>query len=175
MNWPDIFDLLLTRDLSSAHIVDFNPYAPRTDALLFTYEELRDIFVSSKHPENSRSSSETPEFRVITSRSHPAASRATPQHAHNMMPREALELSAGQSILDFQETWAEQLSQAMKDTSDDEETDWNVSGVGRGDTGNDSEGIEKCSKMMDWGDYITSKSLQAMLHIDLDTELVMNV
>ncbi|KAI6168980.1 hypothetical protein EDD17DRAFT_1524187, partial [Pisolithus thermaeus] len=34
-----VFDLLLTRDLSGGHVIDFNPRAPHTDPLLFTYEE----------------------------------------------------------------------------------------------------------------------------------------
>ncbi|KAF8170075.1 cytoplasmic protein [Pholiota molesta] len=38
---PDyVFDLLLTRDLSRGHILDFNPYHPKTDPLLWTYDEL---------------------------------------------------------------------------------------------------------------------------------------
>ena len=108
-------DLLLTRDLARAHVIDFNPYAPRTDALLFTYEELRDLYISCISPD---SASKIPEFRVISSRAHPAASRTAPQHIHNMIPREALELSAGRTILDFQQTWAEQLSEALRDQDD---------------------------------------------------------
>ncbi|KAF8312445.1 cytoplasmic protein [Clavulina sp. PMI_390] len=113
-----VVDILLTRDFERAHIIDFNPFAPRTDALLFTYEELSDIYASSL---TSSSSTEIPEFRVISSRAHPAATRNTPEHAHNMMPMEALELSAGQNLYDFQETWNEQLKQAMADDSSDEE------------------------------------------------------
>ena len=112
----DVFDILLTRDLARAHVIDFNPYAPPTDALLFTYEELRDLYASCILPQ-----AKTPEFRVISSRTHPAASRAAPQHVHNMMPREALELSAGRCILDFQQTWAEQLSEALRDTDSGED------------------------------------------------------
>jgi len=32
-----------------------------------------------------------------------------------MVPREALEMSAGQNILDFQGAWAEELARAMTD------------------------------------------------------------
>lgn len=113
----DVFDILLTRDFARAHIVDFNPFAPRTDPLLFTYEELKDIYAVALSPSPA---TEIPEFRVISSRAHPSATRSTPQHAHNMMPREALELSAGKSIYDFQESWADQLRQAMEDKSSDE-------------------------------------------------------
>lgn len=114
----DVFDILLTRDFTRAHIIDFNPYAPRTDPLLFTYEELKDIYSAALL--SSSPASDIPEFRVISSRAHPSATRSTPQHAHNMMPREALELSAGKSIYDFQESWADQLRQAMEDKSSDE-------------------------------------------------------
>ncbi|KAF9506262.1 hypothetical protein BS47DRAFT_1374151 [Hydnum rufescens UP504] len=96
------FDILLTRDLQRANLIDFNPYAPRTDPLLFT-----------STPPIPRCA--PPEFRVITSRTHPRATRNAPQHSHNMVPREALELSAGQNILDFQGAWAEELARAMAD------------------------------------------------------------
>lgn len=49
---------------------------------------------------------------------HPAATRSAPKHAHNMMPREALELSAGRNILDFQEAWAEELDRALQSDTD---------------------------------------------------------
>ena len=39
----DVFDFLLTRKLDSGHIIDFQPYASKTDALLFTYEELEGV------------------------------------------------------------------------------------------------------------------------------------
>lgn len=38
-----MLDLLLTRDLSGLHVVDFNPYAPRTDPLLFEWSELAEL------------------------------------------------------------------------------------------------------------------------------------
>jgi hypothetical protein len=110
----------LTRDLARAHVIDFNPYAPRTDALLFTYEELRELYASCLSPE---STSEIPEFRVISSHTHPAASHSSPQHIHNMIPREAFELSAGRTVLDFQQTWAEQLSRALQDQDSDDEVE----------------------------------------------------
>ncbi|CAK5270320.1 unnamed protein product, partial [Mycena citricolor] len=91
---PDyVFDFLLTRDLKRGHVLDFNPYAPRTDPLLFEYEELR------------RSEGSEPEFRIVDSRSHPAATRNAPAHQHNMLPFEALSLSNGQSIEEFSGKW----------------------------------------------------------------------
>jgi hypothetical protein len=91
---PDTFDLLLTRSLSGANIVDFNPYSPRTDPLLFTYPDLLSILSSS-------TPASEPQLRVIDSREHPAATRNVPANQHNMVPREVLEFSAGRTVEEF--------------------------------------------------------------------------
>ncbi|EPQ54533.1 D123-domain-containing protein, partial [Gloeophyllum trabeum ATCC 11539] len=102
---PDyVFDILLTRDLSRAHIVDFNPYAPRTDPLLFTYEDLQRLTRTSG----------APELRVIDSRSHPAATRNAPAHQHNMMPLEALQMSSGLDIEAFASKWHEEIKRSIE-------------------------------------------------------------
>ena len=103
----DTFDLLLTRDLSRAHIVDFNPYAPRTDALLFTYEELHALL--AHNPNNVP----LPVLRVINSRTHPAAARNAPAHQHNMVPLEALSLSHGRDVHDFAEAFKDEIQRSM--------------------------------------------------------------
>ncbi|KAG8852107.1 hypothetical protein FRB96_008908 [Tulasnella sp. 330] len=105
-----VVDVLLTRSLESAHIIDFNPYAPRTDALLFDYQELQAMYnTASQDPSHHH-----PEVRVITSASHPRASRNAPIHQHNMVPREALELSQGRDVEGFRESWVEGIKKAME-------------------------------------------------------------
>ncbi|THV05275.1 D123-domain-containing protein [Dendrothele bispora CBS 962.96] len=101
-----IFDILLTRDLSRAHIVDFNPYAPRTDTLLFTYEELRDLL-------GHRTDSSSPELRVIDSRAHPSANTNAPANQHNMVPFEALSLSSGRDIEEFADLWEKEIKESI--------------------------------------------------------------
>ncbi|KAJ7212158.1 D123-domain-containing protein [Mycena pura] len=101
------FDLLLTRDLSRGHILDFNPYAPRTDPLLFTYDDLHALSLSPKR---------TPELRVIDSRAHPAATSNAPAYQHNMIPFEALSLSSGRNIHEFAESWKEEIEQSLRDS-----------------------------------------------------------
>ncbi|KAF8208896.1 cytoplasmic protein [Mycena galopus ATCC 62051] len=98
------FDLLLTRDLSRGHILDFNPYAPRTDPLLFSYDELHALAFTSP-----------PELRVIDSRAHPAATSSAPANQHNMIPFEALSLSNGRDIEEFAEAWKEGIVQSVVD------------------------------------------------------------
>jgi len=102
-----IFDFLLTRDLSKGHILDFNPYAPKTDSLLFTYEELRDLI----HPDT-----RLPILRVIDSPFHPGAAANAPAHQHNMIPFEAVSMSNGLNIEEFANIWKNSVKESMKDT-----------------------------------------------------------
>ena len=111
----DVFDFLLTRDLSRGHIVDFNPYAPRTDPLLFTFEDLYDLLLV-----RGGDYSPQPKLRVVDSPSHPAAMRNVPAHQHNMVPLEALTISSGRSMQDFAGALQEEIRKSMQDDSDDD-------------------------------------------------------
>ncbi|GAA5870789.1 hypothetical protein JCM3774_001678 [Rhodotorula dairenensis] len=42
-----VLDVYITRDQSRVFVIDFNPFAPRTDPLLFSYPELHDLFLAS--------------------------------------------------------------------------------------------------------------------------------
>jgi D123 len=115
----DTLDVLLTRDLSRFHIIDFNPYAPRTDPLLFTYDELATLSASAT---GSSTQTPTPTLRVINSRAHPAAARNAPEHQHNMVPLEALTLSQGRNVEEFAAAWMDQVRQGTTGSdSEDEE------------------------------------------------------
>ncbi|KAG8763534.1 hypothetical protein FRC11_002047 [Ceratobasidium sp. 423] len=102
-----VVDLLLTRDLSGAHIVDFNPYAPRTDPLLFEWPELAELHAQTEqigiesgihslnleesvrtNSTNNRTASgvDIPLLRIVTT---PNQS-ARPTYSHNMIPADAL-------------------------------------------------------------------------------------
>lgn len=102
----DTFDVLLTRDLTRAHIVDFNIYALKTDPLLFTYEELFDLLTGDR--------SSVPQFKVIDSRTHPTATRNAPTHQHNMIPFEALSLSTGRDVQQFSEVLQEEIQKSQE-------------------------------------------------------------
>lgn len=101
-----IFDVLLTRDLERAHIVDFNPYAPKTDSLMFTYEELQSIHSSSS------ASGFSPVLRIIDSRSHPLANVNGPLNQHNMLPLDAFSLSQGKTGQEFADALADAIQEA---------------------------------------------------------------
>ena len=101
----DTFDVLLTRDLARAHVLDFNPYAPRTDPLLFTYESLLSLLVNDQP--------QRPLLKVIDSRSHPATNRNAPAYQHNMVPFEALSMSYGKDMEEFSEMWQEEIKKTL--------------------------------------------------------------
>lgn len=106
----DTFDILLTRDLVRAHILDFNPYAPQTDTLLFTYDELHDISLN-----RTANDGKNPIFKIINSKTHPAAISNAPAYQHNMVPFEALSFSSGMDIEEFSEAWKEGIQESMHD------------------------------------------------------------
>jgi len=110
-NWESsgdyTFDILLTRELSRAHIIDFNPYSPHTDPLLFTYEDLFALLT--------RDRSSAPQLNVVDSRTHPAATRNAPANQHNMIPFEALTLSSGRDIEQFSDLWQEEIQKSVED------------------------------------------------------------
>lgn len=108
----DTFDVLLTRDLERCHIIDFNPYSPITDPLLFTYDEL---LIQLEDTLSDGSPRWTPIFKVIDSPAHPAAVSNAPIHWHNMVPFEALSLSNGRDIEEFAEVWREEIQASMRE------------------------------------------------------------
>ncbi|KAI0688928.1 D123-domain-containing protein [Earliella scabrosa] len=105
-----VFDFLLTRDLTRGHVVDFNPYHPRTDPLLFTYDELHALLLARPA---------RPELRVVDSPGHPAATRNAPAHQHNMVPIEALAMSSGRDIAEFADAWQDEIRKSMAEEDDD--------------------------------------------------------
>jgi len=93
--WPTVsyvFDIVLTRDLLRCHLIDFNPYHPKTDPLLFSYEELSNIsFVQGT----------LPYLQVINSAGDPRVNRGAPTHYHNMVPYDILQLEGERDADDW--------------------------------------------------------------------------
>lgn len=115
-DFTDIFDFLLTRDLSRGHIIDFNPFMKKTDPLLFTYEELHEFFsIAQDSTEQTSRSTDNPVLRVVDSPSHPAASKNAPLHQHNMIPFEAVQMSSGRDIEVFADQWKELVKESTQD------------------------------------------------------------
>lgn len=122
----DVLDLLLTRDLSRAHVVDFNPYAPRTDPLLFDWSELAELHTQAlgsdvelgvqslslddRPPTTERVSLGTtlPVLRIVTSPNQ--ANR--PMYSHNRIPADALSDNAMQFAAEMAVEMAQRAREA---------------------------------------------------------------
>ncbi|KAK9453695.1 D123-domain-containing protein [Dipodascopsis uninucleata] len=99
-------------------LVDINPFAPRTDTLLFSWYELLnldDIASSSASP------IESPEFRLV-SESEGIHSFSRKPFSSNMVPRDVVDASiqgGGAGIASFAKQWREMLEKQGGDSSSD--------------------------------------------------------
>ena len=103
---PDTFDVYINRGNTKAFLLDFNPYAPQTDSLHFSWEELYALSIGP--PES------LPQIRLITSPSQ--ASQCMPAFSHNRYPADVVNLSDGASIAEFAKEWQNVLEKGVKDT-----------------------------------------------------------
>lgn len=98
----DTFDIYFTRGNTRIFLLDFNPYAPQTDSLLFTYGEL---FLLASTP------SELPALRLITSST--MSSHTMPSFSHNRYPKDVVDISSGASIAEFAKEWNAKLAEGV--------------------------------------------------------------
>ncbi|KAF9995786.1 hypothetical protein BGZ79_010499 [Entomortierella chlamydospora] len=95
---PDYtFDVYITRNRERIYLIDFNPFAQKTDALLFEWEEL--LLAQERIP-----------LRLL-------ASEAAGQHmrqpfAFNRYPSDVTDLSNGQTVADFAEAFYKKVQAA---------------------------------------------------------------
>ncbi|KAJ3221597.1 hypothetical protein HK099_003357 [Clydaea vesicula] len=109
------FDIYLTKDLKP-FLLDFNPLEKETDTMLFGWEELR---VSNAEEEIKEI-----EFRIVESQQE-ANFNSSSQMAFstNRVPKDAIDMSSGVSVIDFMKNMTEQMQAGLTIDSDDEEID----------------------------------------------------
>jgi len=101
-NWhfpSDTFDVYITRNRERIYLIDFNPFAQKTDALLFDWSEL--LLAEKRMP-----------MRLL-------ASEAASQHmqqpfAFNRYPSDVTDLSNGQTVAEFAEAFYKKVQTAAK-------------------------------------------------------------
>ncbi|RIA96531.1 Stomatin family protein [Glomus cerebriforme] len=103
-----VFDVYVTRNRERVWLIDFNPFGPMTDSLMYTWEEI----LTATGP---------PSFRLIASQTEASQSRSQP-FSVNRYPREVFDLSQGQTIPEFAEQFQRELAIAAAN-SDGEEND----------------------------------------------------
>ena len=102
-----VWDVYLTRHLDRAFVMDLNPWLPRTDTLLWTFDELRAAPALDPVP-----------LRVLTSAAQ--ATQALPTYSAHMVPADVVAMSQGQSIAAFAQQWSEQMQGACASSDEDE-------------------------------------------------------
>ncbi|GAA6062768.1 hypothetical protein JCM10212_006881 [Sporobolomyces blumeae] len=117
-------DVYLTRDQSRTFIVDFNPFSPSTDSLLFDYSELasflsRSTSRASSSPDDAAPHEVPPILRVVQTE----MTGAMPRYSHNRYPKDVVELSDAQSVAEFAKAWGDKLAGATVDDDDDDDDD----------------------------------------------------
>lgn len=113
--------------------MDFNPFSPATDSLLYTWEELRECSIS--HTDAQNVSMQTPfltvgsfftvsddseaEIRIVETQT----ANNAPRFATNMVPKEVVDLSDGRTIAEFAEEFQRAMALAGQSDSDGDEED----------------------------------------------------
>lgn len=134
-----VFDVYIPKTLlteSRVWLVDINPYAPKTDTLTFSWQEILNIDPSVPGFK--------PEFRIIKKNDPEAYGFAQPYSAHKL-PREVVDAAAGgaETMLQFKNDWKD-IIEGLGGTGiddNDEEGDGNGDGEGEKKDG----GAEKTS------------------------------
>lgn len=145
-----VFDIYLPQPYDKVRLMDINPWAPRTDPLLFSWLELLTLPLPTPllgHPESSTtapipvSSSDEdtqdeeavdeeiwrPEFRLVNRDDPEAKNFSTPQYSAHKLPRDVVDASlAGEGgMREFAEHWKKMLNGEMdmrrEDSSEDED------------------------------------------------------
>lgn len=106
-----VVDVYFTRHLENYFVIDVNPYLPRTDPLLWTFDELDEAAEAGR-----RDRMLPVPLRVITS---PAqASQSQPTYSSNMIPADVVEIGSGHNIAEFAKEWTDQLASAIHGDDD---------------------------------------------------------
>jgi hypothetical protein len=152
-----VFDIYLPEPYDKVRLMDINPWAPRTDPLLFSWLELLTMPLPTPLlgipdserglplPESSDVSSDEdaqddveevewkPEIRLVRKDDPEAYSFASPQYSAHKLPREVVQASAGgeTGMREFADQWQKMMDGEveLQPCSDDEDDDETETGT----------------------------------------------
>ena len=84
--FSDVFDVFLTENPTTVHLLDFNPFGDTTDALLFNWDDLRGDNSSA-----SNGVERMPEFRYVS----PGQSIRAQEYSRYQLPVDMVDLMSG--------------------------------------------------------------------------------
>ncbi|KAF1967403.1 D123-domain-containing protein [Bimuria novae-zelandiae CBS 107.79] len=129
------FDVYIPPPHDRVWLVDFNPWALRTDPLLFSWMELLTLDTpvetqDTASPESEESEDDVidlwqPEFRLIRRDDPEAYGFATPQYSAHKLPRDVVDASRGGEgmMREFAEQWKEAQRLSEQQGNEDSEND----------------------------------------------------
>jgi hypothetical protein len=112
-----VFDVYIPPPHEKVWLIDINPWAPRTDPLLFSWLEILRI------PEPEEDTIFDPEFRLVGRDDPEAYQFASTKYSAHKLPREVVDASmAPGGMKDMMEEWNKVMNKELGDSSDDEDT-----------------------------------------------------
>lgn len=122
-SFPDenfVFDIYIPPPHTRVWLIDINPWAPRTDPLLFSWLEIlvmtegaqresEDTEIELEDQRSELDCAVTPEFRLVGRNDPEAFNFNTPQYSAHKLPRDVVDasLDGGAGIRDFMVQWRE--------------------------------------------------------------------
>ncbi|RUP47085.1 D123-domain-containing protein [Jimgerdemannia flammicorona] len=105
-----VFDVYLSRDRRKVYLVDFNPFGPMTDSLLFHWDDILSVNATDR-----------PSLLLIGSQMESnMRSRSGPAFSFNMMAKDLVELGSGRTLAEFAEQFQRAITIAGQESSDEE-------------------------------------------------------
>ena len=118
-DFPDdnfVFDVYIPPPHEKVWLIDFNPWAPRTDPLLFSWLELLQI------PEPEEDTIFDPEFRLVQRDDPEAYQFAATKYSAHKLPREVVDASmAPGGMKEMMEEWRKVLDKQIAESSEEDE------------------------------------------------------
>jgi hypothetical protein len=103
-NW--VFDMYIPRTRIRGHLIDINPFAPRTDPGLYSWDEILDM------------DGEGVDIRLVTEMDRGISGI---EFSAQRVPIEVVEVSQGRGVVEFAVEWEEMLRKGVQQQDSDVE------------------------------------------------------
>lgn len=133
-SFPDdsfVFDVYIPPPHQRVWLIDINPWAPRTDPLLFSWMEILELSPDNDERGNSTQSDDEldentelifiPEFRLVKRDDPEAYSFSTPQYSAHKLPKDVVDASGGgeSGLREFMGQWRDIVKRQEEGTNGD--------------------------------------------------------
>lgn len=131
------FDVYIPPPHSRVWLIDFNPWAIRTDSLLFSWQELLEMDIPSQEKRDTEDNEDSddrqqnvfPELRLLARDDPMAFNFSSPQYSAHKMPRDVVDAAQGGTggMGEFLASWKDILGKNVRRHDDDDDESTNES------------------------------------------------